>query len=59
LLNVEFAEILVFDLLFANRDLLSVGERFGHPLVRVAFLVLFKENGRLHLLEGTTGLGIE
>jgi hypothetical protein len=59
LFSVEFAKILVFDLLLANGDLLSVGERFGHPLFWVALFVLLNEDGRLHLLEGTTGLGVE
>ena len=38
---IEPAEVLVVNFLFAYADLLSVAKRLGHPLLRIALLVLF------------------
>ena len=59
LLSIEFAEIFVLDLLLADSNLLGVGERVGHPLLRVAFFVLLSKDSRLHLFHGDACLGVE
>lgn len=59
MLVVKLREVLIFDLLLADGNLLRVRKRVGHPLLLVALFILLLKHGDLHLFEGTASLRVE